>query len=271
MWGEKTNMKFENKIIDVHGHFGKCNNRNRDLNDLLMSGNIEIVRERALQNKISMTFVSSLKSLMPYGGDVLEGNEDALIESRKYPDIKFWCVYNPIIDESKKQIKRFLDDENLVGIKIHPTLHKYNILDYGNEIFKFALDYRLIILTHSGCSTPPEDVAIFANKYKEVKIILAHLGNSDNNDLSRQVESFKRAKSENLYIDTSSGCSIYSGLIEWAVNSIGSNNILFGSDTPLHFTSCQKIRIEHAKITDIDKYNIFYCNAKRLFGNKLNI
>jgi len=261
----------KNKIIDIHGHFGECNNHNKNLNDLLMSGNIEVVRERALQNKIVMTFVSSLKSLMPYGGDVLEGNIDALTESKKYSDIKFWCVYNPRIKESKEQVKQLLNEKNMVGIKIHPTFHKYDILDYGDEIFKFALDYKLIILTHSGCETPPEDVAIFANKYKKVKIILAHLGNSANGDLSRQVESFKRAKSENLYIDTSSGCSIYSGLIEWAVDSIGSQNILFGSDTPLHFTSCQKIRIEHAKLTDKDKYNIFIGNAERLFDYKLNI
>jgi len=256
------------KAIDVHGHFGLCNNHNGDLNDQLMNGDIEIVRQRAQKNNIGLTIISALKGLMPYGGDPLKGNKEAFRITTKYSDIKFWAIVDPRKPKTYDQAKTFLKFNNCAGIKIHPPLHNYSILDYGDNIFQFAHINEAIILTHSGCNTNPEDVCLFANKYKEVKIILAHLGSSEDGKLSRQIYAFQQADSENVYIDTSSGCSIYSGLIEWATTQIGSKNILFGSDSPLHFTACQKARIEQAEISKEDKQNILFKNAMKLFKIK---
>lgn len=254
------------KAIDVHGHYGLCNNHNRNLNDQFMDGSISDIIERAKKCNIEYTFVSSLQTLMPYGGDILSGNKDAYNEMLlSYNGIKFWCVLNPKIDIEGTFIYSMLQHKDCVGIKIHPTLHEYSLDQYGDKIFTFAMENDLIILTHTGCDTPPEDVARMSYKYPKVGVIMAHLGNSNNGDLTRQVRSLQKAHSNNIYIDTSSGCSIYSGLIEWAVKEIGSNKILFGSDTLLHSVACQKARIEFADIKEKDKENILYNNAKELF------
>lgn len=255
----------EIKAIDIHGHLGPCNNHGGDLNDQLMSNDIDTIRQRAKKSNIKLTIISALNALMPYSGNPLHGNNEAHEVASKYSDIKMWAVLDPKKSETYKQVENFITSNECVGIKIHPTLHNYKISDYGDDIFSFATSNNITILTHSGCSTNPEDVCLFAEKYKDVKIILAHLGSSEDGKLSRQVYAFKQTKSKNVYIDTSSGCSIYSGLIEWAVSQIGSKRLLFGSDTPLHFTACQKARIEYAEILEDQKYDILFKNASQLF------
>jgi len=253
------------KAIDIHGHFGPYDKGNRGLSDQMMSGNIEVVRRRAQATDICLTVVSAIHAMMPYGGNVLQGNEDACEAAEQYSDIRFWAVLDPKIKETYKQVESLLSHPRCKGIKIHPTEHSYEIRDYGYEIFKFAGNHKAIIITHSGChGSFPEDFIPFANHYPNVSLILAHLGNSADENVIRQVYALKRAKKNNVYIDTSSAKSINSGLIEWAVSEVGAKRILFGTDAPLYFTASQKARIEYAEIDEEAKQTILFRNAAQL-------
>ena len=75
-----------------------------------------------------------------------------------------------------------------------------------------------------------------------------------------------RAPDGNLFTDTSSARSITPKLIEWGVKEIGAERILFGTDTPLYFSSMQRIRIDHADLPEREKRMILCENAERLFG-----
>ena len=253
------------KAIDVHGHFGPYDRGNGGLGDQMMSGSIEVVRRRAQAADICLTVVSAIHAVMPYGGDVLRGNEDACEIAEQHSDIRFWAVLDPRLRETYKQVESFLAHPRCKGIKIHPTDHTYEIRDYGDEIFEFAVHHKAILMTHSGCpGSLPEDFVGFANRYPNVPLILAHLGNSVDGNLTRQVYALKRANNRNVYIDTSSAKSIYSGLIEWAVSEIGTERLLFGTDTPLYFAACQKARIEYAEIDEKAKQAILFGNAAQL-------
>jgi len=253
------------KAINVHGHFGLYDRGAGGLADQMMSGRIEVVRRRAQAADICLTVVSALHAFIPYGGDVFCGNDDACKVAEEYGDIRFWAVLNPRISESYKQVESYLAHPRCKGIKIHPTNHGYEIRDYRDEIFEFAAQHKAILITHSGCQGSfPEDFISFANRYPNVSLILAHLGNSADGNLSRQVYALKRAKNGNVYIDTSSAKSINSGLIEWAVSEVGAERLLFGTDAPSYFSACQKARIEYAEIDDNDKRAILFENASQL-------
>ena len=45
------------------------------------------------------------------------------------------------------------------------------------------------------------------------------------------------SKHRNIWADTSSSASLFGGIIEYAVQLVGSDRILFGTDTPL-YNSC---------------------------------
>ncbi len=71
------------------------------------------------------------------------------------------------------------------------------------------------------------------------------------------------------YTDTATLAMIYNNLVEYAVQKVGSEKILFRTDT--YSGGFLKGRIEYAIISDKDKENIFYNNAKKLFAEQLKI
>ena len=257
------------KAIDVHGHFGPYDRGDGGLSDQMMSGSIQVVRSRAKASDICVTVVSATHAFMPHGGDVFRGNEDACEMVEQHSDIRFWAVLHPGIRETYKQVESLLAHPHCKGIKIHPTEHAYEIRDYGDKIFEFAASHKTIIMTHSGCpGSFPEDFIPFTDRYPDVPLILAHLGNSVDGKLSRQIFALKRANNDNVYIDTSSAKSINSGLIEWAVSQIGAQRLLFGTDTPIYFVASQKARIEHAEIDEEAKQAILFKNAAQLLHER---
>lgn len=255
------------EAIDLHGHFGRYDSGSDSLRDRLFSGSIDVVRNRAQKAGIVLTVVSSLKALFPYGGDSIEGNEEACKMVENYSDIMFWAVLNPKLEDSLKQVDALLSHPKCAGIKIHPVCHDYEIRDQGTAIFEFAASHNALVLTHSGdAGSFPEDLLFFAQKYPQTILILAHLGNSVDQSFSRQVWALKQENTSNLYVDTSSVNSMYAGLIEWAVGELGCERIVFGTDTPLHFAASQKARIECAEIAEDAKRAILQGNAQRLLG-----
>lgn len=255
------------QAIDVHGHFGPYNRGTRALTDRMMSGDIDVVGERAQAAGIRLTVVSAIHALIPYRGDPIRGNEDAVTAAEQRDDIRFWAVIDPLRKETYAQADRLLAHPRCKGIKIHPHAHAYEISAHGDAIFAFAAERNAVVLTHSGDpGSYPEYFLPFIDLYPEVRLILAHLGNSDDGSVARQVDAIKACKHGNVWVDTSSAASMMSGLIEWAVAEIGFDRILFGTDTPLYWTAIQKARIETADIDDEAKAAILYRNASILLN-----
>ena len=258
--------------IDVHAHFGIYDpgaGRGALVNRFY-SGDIDVVRRRARAAGVGLTVVSAIGAFIPYGGHPFHANDESRDVAEKYDDIRFWAVLDPRMKESFRQVEELLAHPRCKGIKIHPQRHVYEIRHHGDEIFAFADHHRAIVLTHSGDpGNFPEDFIPFTDRHARVRLILAHLGNSNDGVASRQISAVKRSQAGNVYIDTSSVRSICSGLIEWAVEEIGSDRLLFGTDTPLYSTACQKVRIETAEISHAAKQAILYKNASRLLQETL--
>ena len=264
------------KAIDVHGHFGSFDLMGFDVDDLVVqmkSGDIDVIRRRARAADIQLTVVSALRALKFYDGKpadteaVLRGNEEAREAAETHPDIRFWAVLNPHIQETYRQVQTLLALPRCQGIKIHPEMHRYPIARYGLAIFEFAADHGATIQSHTGQpNSLPADFVPFANQFPGVTLLLSHLGNGDDDDYTRQVRAVQSSTAGNIYVDTSSARGVASGLLEWAVSQIGSQRILFGSDTPLYLAGCMKARVEHAEIDEDAKRTVLYDNAARLFG-----
>lgn len=255
--------------IDVHGHFGPYNRGTRALTDRMMSADIETVSRRALACDIRVTVVSATRAIIPYRGDAVRGNEDAVTAAEQQDDIRFWVVIDPLRTETYEQADRLLAHPRCKGIKIHPHAHAYEIAHHGEAIFAFAGERKAVVLTHSGDpGSYPEDFLPFIDRNPGVNLILAHLGNSDDGGVARQVDAIKAARHGNVYVDTSSARSMFSGLIEWAVEEIGSDRILFGTDTPLYWSASQKARIETADICEEAKAAILFRNAVKLLNEE---
>ena len=168
-----------------------------------------------------------------------------------------WVVLDPTCDKTFIQVEEMLKSPKTLGIKIHSPLHKYDIESYADKIFSFANDVKAFVLMH------PDNIdgmVKYANKYKDMKLIIAHLGSE------AHIDAIKNAKHGNIFTDTSAGGMVSNNGLEYAVSKIGSEKIFFGTDT--YACGYQIGRITYARISNEDKENIFYKNAISHFNIK---
>ncbi len=258
------------QAIDVHAHYGTYFRPGNPLLNQFMTGDAQTVVDRATLANTRLTIVSPLTGLLPrYEADACAGNEEACRIVPATSGLLQWVIVNPLQPSTYEQAAAILKQPQCVGIKLHPEEHGYLIADHGGPLFEFAADHDAIVLVHSGDENSlPHAFVPFADEHPNVRLILAHLGNGGGagGDPTLQVRAIQAGKHDNLYVDTSSARSIMPGLIEWAVGEIGSQRILYGTDTPLYFAPMQRTRIDTAGIPDADKCRILCENAERLFG-----
>ena len=264
--------------IDIHAHYGVYKRAGfTDLENQFLTADAQCVVDRARAVNIQWTVASPLLGLMPRGeADTCEGNRQAARVVEMIDGLYWWVVVNPRQPDTYQQAERMLKLPKCVGIKLHPEEHVYPITDYGDELFEFASGCHALILAHSGdANSEPCDFVPLANDYPQVSLILAHLGNGGGaqGDPTKQVAAIQASVHRNIYTDTSSARSLTPGLIEWAVQEVGSHQILFGTDTPLYFSASQRARIDEAELNNQEKENLLFRNADRLLelhGTKIS-
>ena len=258
-------------VIDVHAHFGRHEAKDASRVDEWHSGDAATVSRRAEAASIRWSIVSALTALQPYRGNIAKGNAEAVAAAEAHDNLLFWVVVDPARTETLAGSEQLLDHPRCMGIKMHPFMHDYDTRAMAGPVFDMAARHEAVILAHSGdTGSYPEDFIPWADRFPEVRLIVAHLGHGDDGLRSRQVHAIESARHRNIWTDTSSAMSMISGLIEWAVSRAGDDRILFGTDTPLYFTACQKARVESAEISPESKSRILSHNALALFAHKLS-
>ena len=185
-----------------------------------------------------------------------QANEDMLEIVDANDFLYQWVVIDPRNDNTFAQAERMLNHKKCIGIKLHPVCHKYSLEEYGDKVFSFADRLSAIVQIHP--EKAADYIIPFANRYTRTRFIMAHLGGE------AHIRAVKNAKHGNVYVDTSGMASLKNMIIEYTVSQIGSKRILFGTDT--YSAASQRGRIEFSMISDQDKENILFHNAKELFG-----
>lgn len=260
--------------IDVHGHYGNYIQTGRpELYNQMLSGDAGEVVRRATEVNIGLTIVSPLLALHPrFQANAAVGNQEAAQIVALTPGLKQYVVINPQQRETYAQADEMLRQPQCVGIKLHPEEHGYPIREQAAPLFEFAAERKAVVLTHSSeRNSLCEDFVPWANRFPEVRLILAHIGCGWDGDVTHQVRAIQKSRNGNIFADTSSARSMMPNLIEWAVKEVGAERVLFGTDTPLYSTAMQRARIDHADLTEADKRLILRENAVKLFGSMLRV
>lgn len=253
--------------IDVHAHIGRYERAGGGVVNDFMSGDARLVVERARAANVALTIASPLEALLPRGqADAAYGNRLASPIVAATPGLAQYVVIDPRRPETYEQADEMLRQPHCLGIKIHPEEHVYPIQDHGEPIFRFAAERRAVVLSHSSeQNSLASELVALANRFPEMKLILAHIGCGWDGDYTHQVRAMQQSRHGNVYADTSSARSITPGLIEWSVREAGAERILFGTDSPLYLAAMQRTRIDHADLSDSVKRMILRENAERLF------
>lgn len=188
--------------------------------------------------------------------EVFEGNDTLYRQAATDDRVYQWLVLEPRQEILFGQIRELINAKKSLGIKIHslPGCHNYDINEYADRIFSFANELKCFVLMHPDKIS---DMVQYADKYPDMKLIIAHVYGMEH------LEAIEQAKYGNIFTDTSGGASNANNIIEYAVERVGSEKIFFGTDT--YSCAFQTGRIKYARISEKDKENIFYNNAKKHF------
>ena len=245
--------EFSHSPIDIHSHF----NHGSPCDTPETYAHIRALEHViAGYNRFGIYYagMSTFASVVYHPECVVEENEYLHDLVKKTDWMYQWVVIDPRQERTYEQAKKMLAHPKVLGIKIHPTYHGYDILDYGDELFSFAERHKAVLLMHP---QHVEQMAQLADKYPDMKLIIAHLGSTE------QVDAIANARNGNIYADTSArGCAL-NNIVEYAVQRVGSEKILFGTDT--YSCAFSYPRIALAELPMEDKENILWKNALRLF------
>lgn len=254
--------------IDIHAHYGCWNLPQPQLQTAQaeMPGVLPLLLRNSAYANVAVSCVSHLGTLFPVGGADIRWNEEALHELSGVPRVKLLVTLDPRLPGSFHQAERLLASGQCLGLKLHPVVHGYTISACGEAVYAFAERLGVPIVTHTGeAGCMPEDFVPFADRHPTVTTVLSHLGCSPDGDGMHQCRAIDQNKADNLYTDTSSWHSMEMNLLERAVQAVGADRILFGTDSGCYFSPAQRARIDCALLHAEEKKKILFENALQLF------
>lgn len=253
------------RIIDIHTHpvFFKKGSTKPEVNHLV-----------AYSKSLGIEKMVCLGDVLVHGPSP-SARQLRLIndQSRKilswHPDFFIgFCYLNPTLGEKTllTELDRCLE-LGFRGIKLEIANNARNPV--MTPLMKAAERYGIPVLQHTWDTlnkpmrkthSDPADTCLLAQRFPNVIIIMAHL-------YGIGIRGIAEAQGlPNLYIDTSS-CLPFAGLLEYAVEKLGSERILYGSDIPIRELGQCIGRITGSDIDADSIKQILYSNAHTLLNS----
>lgn len=187
---------------------------------------------------------------------------------RRYPGVVTgFCHLNPTL--GARAVQREVERCVAFGFRGLKLEIANNAADASMDpLMRAARQHNVVVLQHAwsmtkigerAFHTDPEDVATLAKRFPDVRIIMAHL----TGDGVRGVQAVKACR--NVVVDTS-GAAPESGVVEYAVEQLGADRILYGSDAPIRDFGVAIARITGSRLDAATKQKILHGNAARLLG-----
>ncbi|HRP04220.1 MAG TPA: amidohydrolase family protein [Opitutaceae bacterium] len=200
---------------------------------------------------------------------IVEVNDDSAKVQAMYPDyFRFFCFLNPRLGEKAVmgEVERCVDKYGFIGIKLEICNNARDAC--MKPVMEAARRWKLVVLQHSWSQTnirqrsfhtDPADTATLARRHPDVPIIMAHLTGCG----VRGVLEVKEL--DNVTVDTSGGLAD-EGLLEYAVEHLGANRIIHGSDLPGRSIGVSIQRVLGSRLSVSEKERILFSNAARLLN-----
>ena len=248
--------RFSHAPIDIHSHFnhGSPFDCPDDPPAAMHNCDPDFIKSAYDHIGICAAGMSTYAAVLEHPECIVEENRYLYDLVRRTDWMYQWVVIDPRQSETYRQAEEILRSQKTLGIKIHPGCHGYDIEDYAEALFSFAAAHKTVMLMHPARI---ERMAFYADRYREMKLIIAHLGSVEH------VDAIADAGHGNIYTDTSGGASNLNNVVEYAVERVGSEKIFFGTDT--YSCAFQFGRIALSDLPFEDKENILWKNAVRLF------
>jgi hypothetical protein len=257
--------------IDIHVHLGP---RWDDVKDVRASvGDLAAANGQA---GVAGSVASSTESLLSrtplHAGDdgemgqrLLAGNEDLFARCREAPWLRMAVVVDPQADGSLQQAERMLRETEVVAVKLHPDRHRYRGGEHLDAVLGLLAGFpgKAMLVHCTGTAySDPAPMIDRAAAFGSVPVIIAHLGRTSPPDLV--IGLIRDRGARNVYVDTSAMRD--AGMVRRAIETIGAERILFGSDFPFYCPRDIIALIRSSGAAERDLERILSLNARELLG-----
>lgn len=162
-------------------------------------------------------------------------------------------------------VKRAVREWGFRGIKLHPLVHAFLPTDEEViPIVEFARKEQIPVAIHSGHPpfSLPWSIGELAEKYPRARIVMLHMGHAHGVYIKAAIDTAK--KFDNITLETS-GVSMHSKIRE-AVERVGEDRVVFGSDYPFHDYSVELQKVRVSGLDDRLQRKVLHDNAERLLS-----
>lgn len=266
-------------IIDAHTHIINQHGGNRNLKpeDLVAS-----------LKKTGIDYAIVLANMLPNQGDIGVGgisNEQAVEIGQDFPQLRPVArISITEVERDLKQVEVYFERGLIHGLKFYPGYQDFSPADERlSRVYELCQTMKKPVMYHTGVllkgskgslrQSHPLNVDDVANRFPELKIIMAHTGNPWILDAAAVV-----AKQPNVYVDVSGYFTEWQPISEEAADDfikkftefglfVGDfKKVLFGTDYPLYDQGEYLEVAKRLPLTDEEKDLVFWKNAKELFG-----
>ena len=171
---------------------------------------------------------------------------------------------NPRFPDYLKEATRFLDHPRFLGVKLHPLLDGYHPNDpVVHPLMEVLRERDLPVLIHCGhpIFTLPWSIEELVRSFPGVKVILGHMGHGNIVYINASIDVAERNPS--VYLETS-GMPMHTKIRE-AVERVGPDRVLYGSDVPFHHAEVEIRKVEVSGLSPELVERVLDANARALF------
>lgn len=237
-------------ILDTHIHISK-------------------MRKKPVQEIISLMDEYGINQAVVFPGNEIEPDNRWMVNMiRNHRDRMIpFAWLNPLTgNKAVEELKYLVEKEGFRGVKFHPLFHSFfpnrPLVD---SIAKQAIEYDIPILVHCGHApySTPWQVGEFAEMYPKLTVILDHMGLQVGwvDDAISVAE-----RNPNIILGTTA--NVFHEKIRMAVEKIGEDRVIYGSDAPTIHPLPEIERVKVAGLSPNVLEKVMGLNARRILKLK---
>lgn len=205
-------------------------------------------------------------------------NDAQIALAQRHPEMMPIATVHPYDGQNAIAELERMASRGIKVLKLHPHTQKFDVRDPRVvALVKRAGELGVIVLMDNANILPGDSENLFnlAVQCPETKFIFAHMGGLNFRfwnilALARTAQNFF---ADNIYFDISATTVIAAGSpiqneFVWTIRNVGVDHVLLGSDFPQLSLPQTLAAFDKLGLTEQEKAQIAYGNARRLFGLK---